>query len=375
MEQCVVCGLEKDKVDKLVEINEGIYICNRCTAEVNSFFAKAYKEKEIEPEIKIKMYPKEIKSFLDEYVIGQEQAKKVLSVEVYNHFNRINNKDKEIQKNNILMIGKSGVGKTLLVQTLAKLLDLPLSIIDCTQLSQSGYKGADSEDILKQLILAADGDIQKAQNGIVFLDEFDKLAKRNLTSSADKDPSGEGVQFELLRMIEGHKYQIKQEGIRENKSSIDTTNILFICSGAFSGLDKIIEKNQQDSDLGIGFSANVIKKELTELVEITEEDLIEYGIITEVVSRLHVCVKLNDLTKEDYRKILLEPKNSVIKQYQNLLALDGFELSFTETYIDEVVDQVYDSKKGARGLKSIIEKKMRDIIYDIDSLEEKMIEV
>lgn len=374
MEHCIMCGLPKDQVDKLVEINEDVYICNRCTAEINSFFAKSYKEdkKQLEGET-VKLYPKQIKSFLDEYVIGQEQAKKVLSVEIYNHFNRITNKDKEIQKNNILMIGKSGVGKTLLVQTLAKLLDLPLTIIDCTQLSQSGYKGADSEDILKQLILAADGDIQKAQNGIVFLDEFDKLAKRNLTSSTDKDPAGEGVQFELLRMIEGHKYHIKQEGVRENKSSIDTTNILFICSGAFSGLDKIIEKNQQDSDLGIGFSANVVKKEITDSVEITEEDLIEYGIITEVVSRLHICVKLNDLTKEDYRKILLEPKNSVIKQYQNLLSLDGFKLDFSDDFIDKTIDQVYDSKKGARGLKSVVEKTMRDIIYNIDSLEDNPI--
>lgn len=374
MEHCVMCGLPKDQVDKLVEINEEVYICNRCTAELNSLFARSYKTDENETyEIAIKIYPKEIKAFLDEYVIGQDQAKKVLAVEIYNHFNRINNKEKEIQKNNILMVGKSGVGKTLLVQTLAKLLDLPLSITDCTQLSQSGYKGADSEDILKQLILAADGDIEKAQNGIIFLDEFDKLAKRNLTSSTDKDPAGEGVQFEMLRMIEGHKYQIKQEGVREKKSSIDTTNILFICSGAFSGLDKIIEKNQQQSDLSIGFSANVIKKEVDEFVEITEEDLIEYGIITEVVSRLHVCVKLNDLTKEDYRKILIEPKNSVIKQYQNLLSLDGFELEFSETFIDETIEQVYNSKKGARGLKSVVEKRMRDIIYNIDQLDDTKI--
>lgn len=374
MEQCVVCGLDKNKVDKLVEINEGVYICNRCTAEVNSFFAKAYKEKEIEPEIKIKMYPKEIKSFLDEYVIGQEQAKKVLSVEVYNHFNRINNKDKEIQKNNILMIGKSGVGKTLLVQTLAKLLDLPLVIADMTSITQAGYVGKDSESILQQLVIAAGGDIKKAENGIIMCDEVDKLAKRNLTSSTDSAPSTEGAQTALLKIIEGTKVDIKLEGIRQKDAVIDTSNILFIGAGAFFGLDKILESKGKEENSKIGFHAVIDKSEKTS-VEINDEDLINYGFLPEFIGRFPCIVELEDLTKEDYRKILLEPKNSIIKQYQNLLSLDGFELSFNETYINEVVDSVYDSKKGARGLKTIIEKKMRDIIYDIDSLDEKLIEV
>jgi ATP-dependent Clp protease ATP-binding subunit ClpX len=375
MERCVVCDMPKDKVDKLVEINEQIYICNRCTADVNAFFAKSFAEEKQQTQIfEKKLYPKEIKTFLDQYVIGQDAAKKVLSVEVYNHFNRINNKELEIQKNNILMVGPSGSGKTLLIQTLSKLLDLPLAIIDCTQLSQSGYKGADSEDILKQLILEADGNIQKAQTGIVLLDEFDKLAKRN-NDILEKDPSGQGVQFELLRMIEGHKYQVKQDGVRENKSSIDTTNILFICAGAFSGLSDIQKKNRLDKNYGIGFSASVDKPDIENDVDITPEDLIEYGIITEIVSRLHVTVKLNELTKEDYRRILLDSKNSVIKQYQKLLKIDGFDLQFSEKYIDEVTDIVYNSKKGARGLKTVVEKRMRDIIYDIDIIDENVIEI
>lgn len=372
--KCIVCDLHKDEVDQMIEINENVYICNHCTSDIAGEFARATNNKPNKQFSKeSKLFPKRIKQFLDEYVIGQDQAKKVLAVEIYNHFNRINNKDKEIQKNNILMFGPSGSGKTLLVQTLSKLLDLPLAIIDCTQLTQSGYKGSDTEDLLKQLILASDNEISKAESGIVFLDEFDKIAKRN-SDMLEKDPSGQGVQFEFLRMVEGHKYQIKLEGIRENKSSIDTSNILFICAGSFSGLDKVLEKNRLDKNFGIGFSASIDKPEIVDDIEITSEDLIEYGLIPEIVSRLHVIVKLNELTKEDYRRILLESKNSVIKQYQKLLKIDNIQLTFTEKYIDEVVESVYNNKKNARGLKSVIEKTMRDIIFDIDSVD-KVIEI
>lgn len=374
-QECIVCGLPEHQVAHMIEINENIFLCNVCTAEISGVFAREMKkQKEPEPITETKkMYPRQFKQLLDEYVIGQDQAKKVISVEIYNHFNRINNTELEIQKNNILMVGPSGSGKTLLVQTIAKVLDLPLAIIDCTQLSQSGYKGADTEDILKQLILAANGDIKEAEIGIVFLDEFDKIAKRN-NDILEKDPSGQGVQQELLRMIEGHKYQIKLEGVRENKSSIDTTNILFICAGAFSGLNQILEKNRMDKNYGIGFSASVEKPEIEKDTEITPEDLIEYGIITEVVSRLHVTVKLNELTKEDYRKILLEPKNSVITQYQKLLKIDNIDLTFSDNFIDEVVDKVYNGKKGARGLRTEVEKSVREIIFDIDTVE-KVIEI
>jgi ATP-dependent Clp protease ATP-binding subunit ClpX len=374
-QECIVCGLPEHQVAHMIEINENIFLCNVCTAEISGVFAREMrkqKEPESITETK-KMYPKQIKQFLDDYVIGQDQAKKVLSVEIYNHFNRINNTQLEIQKNNILMVGPSGSGKTLLVQTIAKMLDLPLAIIDCTQLSQAGYKGSDTEDILKQIILAADGDIKKAETGIVFLDEFDKIAKRN-NDMLERDPTGSGVQHELLRMVEGHKYQIKLEGVRENKSSMDTTNILFICAGAFSGLNQILEKNRMDKNYGIGFSASVDKPEIENDVEVTPEDLIEYGIITEIVSRLHVTVKLNELTKEDYRRILLDSKNSVIKQYQKLLKIDDIDLSFSEIFIDEVVDKVYNSKKGARGLRTEIEKSVREIIFDIDTVE-KVIEI
>lgn len=372
MEKCICCEQNKDEVQRLIQIADNCFICNECTSEINAIFAKTAKIKnaitesatEDEPEVNF-LLPKQIKQLLDESVIGQEDAKKALAVEIYNHYLRINNQDLELEKNNILLIGDSGTGKTLLVKTLAKILDLPLAICDMSSITQAGYVGKSLNGILYQLISAAGNDIKKAETGIIFLDEFDKLAKRNLTSSTDKDPSGEGVQFELLKMIEGVKEEIKLDGIRKEQY-IDTSNILFIAGGAFFGLDKLLEKKQLEENYGIGFSASVDKPKDTTQIPIEDEDIIHFGFIPEIVGRLPVIVQLNKLTKEDFKRILIEPKNSIVDQYKKLLRLNNIELEFSEEYLDKIVDKVFSSKKGARALRGEIEKSMRNIIYEIN---------
>lgn len=368
MEKCTCCEQSKEQVERLIQISENVFICNECTAEINAIFAKTTKVKENKEaekeEIKL-LLPKQIKELLDESVIGQEDAKKALAVEIYNHYLRVNNKDLELEKNNILMIGDSGTGKTLLVKTLAKILDLPLAICDMSSITQSGYVGKSLNGILYQLVAAAGNDIKKAETGIIFLDEFDKLAKRNLTSSTDKDPSGEGVQFELLKMIEGTKEEIKIEGTRKDQY-IDTSNILFIAGGAFFGMNKLLEKKQLEENYGIGFSASVEKPKDTSIIPIEDEDIIHFGFIPEIVGRLPIIVQLNKLTKEDYKRILIEPKNSIVDQYKKLLKLNNINLEFSNDYLDSIVEKVYSSKKGARALRGEIEKSMREIIYNIN---------
>lgn len=375
MQHCIMCKEPKQNVKLLIEFDTDKNICTDCIAQLNAFAAQSSKivDNPIDNSILEykKMYPKDFKHFLDDYVIGQEQAKKTLAVEIYNHFKRINNLDKEIQKNNILLVGKSGTGKTLLVQTLAKLLDLPLAIADMNNITQAGYVGKDVESILEQLVASAGGDIKKAETGILILDEIDKIAKRNLTSSTDKDPSGEGAQAALLKVIEGAQVELKIEGSK-TRQFIDTTNILFVAAGAFYGIDKVIEHNSKEESFGIGFSATVDKPDIAPNIEITEEDLIQYGFIPELVGRFPAVARLDDLSIEDYKRILTEPKNSITKQYEKLFGLDDIELKFSEEYLDKIANKVHNSEKGARGLRSEIERDMREIIYNIDTAEKSI---
>lgn len=368
--KCSCCGIPEGQAESLVQINETSFICNKCSDSMHEIFSSLAEEKHHQALRNTRLLPSEIKKLLDETVIGQDEAKIVLAVEVYNHYKRIANPSKEIDKSNVLLIGDSGTGKTLLVQSMSKILDVPMAICDCSALTQAGYVGADIETILQQLVMSADGDIEKAEQGIIMLDEFDKLAKRNLTSSTDKDPSGEGVQQGLLKIIEGTKVKIKVEGgtqrSRGQEQYIDTKNILFIAAGAFFGLDKVLEKNHEAENLGIGFSASLKNKENEVFTEITEQDIIEFGFIPEIVGRLPVVTKLHTLTKEDYLRILTEPKNSIVHQYKNLMAIDEIDLQFTTEFLDEVVEKVYLTKRGARALRSEVEKKMRNVIYALN---------
>lgn len=370
MPNCAHCNKPESEVERMVQLADGTYICNQCTDEVHAYFKEVAAEQVLSEKNKVTLYPSVIKSRLNEYVIGQDEPKKVLAVEVYNHYKRISNPQIEIQKSNVLMIGDSGTGKTLLVQTMAKILDLPMVIADMSLVTAAGYVGQNIESVLEQLIIAADGDFEKAERGIVMLDEVDKIAKRNLTSSTEKDPGGEGVQQGLLKILEGSKVQVNVEGTSKNhrksqSQTIDTTNILFICAGAFFGLDKVLLKNHQSESAGMGFTASVDKPDLS-LKPIDEQDLIEYGFIPEFVGRLPVVVQLMKLTKDDYKRILTEPKNSVIQQYKHLLSIDNITLDFTDEFIDQVVDSVYETKRGARALRTEVERKMRDIIYAIN---------
>ena len=366
---CICCGRSKHEVERMMQINDEHFLCNHCTADIAALFARNINEVEFEEHEPFagKMLPTKIKDFLDEYVIGQDEAKKVLAVEIYNHRKRIANPELEIEKSNILMIGDSGTGKTLLAKTMAKMLDVPFTICDCNALTQAGYVGEDVESVLTQLVTAADGDISKAERGIILLDEVDKIAKRNISSSTEKDASGEGVQAALLKIIEGHKVSIEIEGSRKSqKNEIDTTNILFICAGAFFGLEKILEKNHAIEGKGIGFNASVEKPDISAIKEIDEQDIIDFGFLPEFVGRLPVIVQLHKLTKADYRRILVEPKNSIIKQYQNLMAIDSIDLEFTPEFLDEVVEKVFNTKRGARALRSELEKHLRNAVFELN---------